>query len=78
MNSEKTVPINRFWAVIEANAQLAQKHLDWELYLLRIKAAVEMIESRMEQHQSLNGQDLIGANPPAHQRSNSCLFGKGV
>jgi len=50
MNSEKTVPINRFWAVIEANAQLAQQHLDWELYLLRIKAAVEMVEARMEKY----------------------------
>ena len=39
---------SELWALIEANALLAQKHVKWDLYLLRIKAVVQKIEERME------------------------------
>jgi hypothetical protein len=47
MNETEDVPTRRFWESIEANALLGQKHTDWDLYLTRIKALVQMIEDRM-------------------------------
>ncbi len=51
MSDRKDVPTGDLWALIEANALLAQKHTKWDLYLTRIKVLVEMIENRIERHQ---------------------------
>ena len=48
MTQEHDVTSQKLWALIEANALLAQKHTKWDLYLIRIKVLVEMIEGRME------------------------------
>ena len=62
MTQKDDVTTQRLWELIEANALLAQKHMEWSLYLIRIKVLVEMIEDRISRfgrkHQ--NGPFLSG------------------
>ena len=51
MKDLEEVPTSLLWAKIEKNAQLGQTHLDWELYLIRIKVLIQMIERRIKLHQ---------------------------
>ena len=65
MNEKKDIPTSELWALIEANALLAQKHTKWDMYLTHIKVLVQMIEDRIKRYQETEGCGQLGQESAA-------------